>query len=175
MDSRISGFLHICFAAIMVAAAFHFSSTASALGSYGYAGAFLIALVSSATLIIPAPGWAAIVAMSADYDPLLLGLAAGMGSAIGEMTGFLAGEGVRTAIDGRIRESAQIRAFVERYGTLGIVALSFIPNPLFDIAGIVAGSLRMEWWRFLASCAAGRIIRYALLAALGAFTLGLLY
>jgi len=174
MDSRIAGILHLAFAALIVAVAFYISSDIAVLGGYGYAGAFLIALLSSATIIFPAPGWAIIVAMGGGYDPVLLGLAAGVGSAIGEMTGYLAGEGARSALDGRIKETARIRAFVERYGVFGIAALAFIPNPLFDVAGIIAGSLRMKWWLFLVSCAAGRVLRYVLLAAIGAFTLDLL-
>jgi membrane protein YqaA with SNARE-associated domain len=55
-----------------------------------------------------------------------------------------------------------------------IFALAFIPNPLFDIAGVIAGGLKIAWWRFLVSCAAGRILRYVLLAAIGGFTLHLL-
>ena len=175
MDRRIEGIAHLSLAALIVAAAFYFSSDIAALGSYGYAGAFLIALASSATIIFPAPGWAVIVAMSRSYDPVLLGMAAGIGSAIGELTGYVAGEGARSALDGRIKETERVREFVEKYGLPGIAVLAFIPNPLFDIAGIMAGSLRIGWWRYLAACAAGRVLRYALLAALGAFTLELVH
>jgi membrane protein YqaA with SNARE-associated domain len=55
-----------------------------------------------------------------------------------------------------------------------IFVLAFIPNPLFDIAGIIAGGLKIPWWRYLTACVTGRILRYVLLAMLGAFTLNLL-
>jgi membrane protein YqaA with SNARE-associated domain len=174
MDKKAEGVIQI-FAAIAIAAAvFYFSDSIASLGSYGYAGAFLIAALSSATILFPAPGWAIVIAMSATLDPVLLGIAAGTGSAIGELTGFLAGDGVRDLVSSRIKETKRIEELVNRYDVAAIFALAFIPNPLFDIAGVIAGGLKIAWWRFLVSCAAGRILRYVLLAAIGGFTLHLL-
>ncbi len=54
-----------------------------ALGHWGYLGAFLIGLISSATIILPAPGIALLIAMGTALDPLLLGVVAAAGSASG--------------------------------------------------------------------------------------------
>ena len=173
MDKRTEGMLQIAFAALIGVAVIYFSSDIASLGAYGYAGAFAIALLSSATILFPAPGWAVVVALSGTLDPVLLGVVAGIGSAIGELTGYLAGEGVRDLLDGRIKEMRKIEDAVVRYGDAAIFFFAFIPNPLFDVAGIAAGSLKIPWWRYLIACAGGRVLRYVLLALLGAFTLSL--
>jgi membrane protein YqaA with SNARE-associated domain len=174
MEKKAEGILQIIAAIGIAAAVLYFSGDIAALGSYGYAGAFLIALLSSATILFPAPGWAVVIAMSAALDPVILGIVVGAGSAIGELTGYLAGEGVRDIMSSRIKESKRMEELVRKYDVAAIFALAFLPNPLFDVAGVIAGSLKIAWWRFLASCAAGRILRYILLAMLGAFTLHML-
>ena len=174
MEKKMEGAIQIAFAVGIVIAVLVFSNEIAALGELGYLGAFLIALLSSATIIFPAPGWAVIIAMSAVLDPLLLGIAAGLGSAIGELSGFLAGDGVRDLLQNRIKESRQIEEFVRKYGVFAVALFAFIPNPLFDVAGVIAGGLRVEWWKFLIACAAGRVLRFILLAMAGQFTLGLL-
>ena len=171
---KMRGILEIAFAILIALAVIFLSDSILALGAYGYAGAFLIALLSSATIIFPAPGWIAVVALSNILDPVWLGIVVGIGSAIGELTGYLAGEGVRDLINNRIKETKKLEELVKRYGTAGIFVFAFIPNPLFDIAGIVAGGLKIPWWQYLIACAAGRVIRYVLLAMLGAFTLSLI-
>ena len=40
-----------------------------------------------------------------------------------------------------------------------ILALAVIPNPLFDLAGVAAGVLRIPLWKFLLVCAIGKIVK----------------
>lgn len=171
---KATGALEIIVAIAIVIAVIHFSNDIAGLSAYGYAGVFLIALLSAATILFPAPGWAAVIAMSTQLDPLLLGIVAGIGASIGEMTGYMAGDGVRALINNNIKEAKKVEEIVKKYEEAAIFVLALIPNPLFDIGGIIAGGLKMPWWRFLAACAAGRVLRYTILAIMGAFTLGLL-
>jgi membrane protein YqaA with SNARE-associated domain len=173
MDKKIEGALQIILAIVIIGLVFYFSDHISQLKEYGYLGAFVISALSSATIFLPAPGWAVIAMMGRYMDPYLLGFVAGIGSALGELTGYVAGEGARDILNSRIKESKDIQALVAKYGPFGIFFLAFIPNPLFDVAGIVSGALRIPWWQFLLACAAGRVLRYILLAMLGSFTLGL--
>lgn len=175
MDRKTEGFLHILFALAIAAAVLYFSDQIEALGAYGYAGAFLIALLGSATILFPAPVWVVVVSMSTRLDPVLLGAVVGVGSAIGELTGYLAGEGVRELLNSRFKEAKDVERLVRRYGMAAVFVLAFLPNPVFDVAGLAAGGLKMRWWRYLVACAAGRVIRYVLLAMLGAFTLGMIW
>jgi len=174
MEKKTGGILEIAFAVAIVALVLYFSSDIAALSKYGYLGAFLIAMLSSATLFFPAPGWAAVIGLSTVFNPVLLGVVTGIGSALGELTGYVAGEGARDLLNSRIKETKDIEELVRKYDVVGIFVLAFIPNPLFDVAGIVAGGLKIPWWRYLLACATGRVFRYVLLALLGNFTLGLI-
>ena len=60
------------------------------------------------------------------------------------------------------------------YGMLTLFVLSVIPNPLFEVAGLTAGSVRMKFWRFMLPVAVGKILRGLILAFLGAYSLGFL-
>lgn len=169
MDKKIEGAIHLFFAFLIVILVFYFSPQLAFLKEWGYVGAFLIALVSSATLFLPAPAWALLFAMSSFLNPVLLGIVAGLGSGIGEMTGYLAGEGVREMLSSRIKETVQIEGIVKKYGAWGIFVLAFLPNPLFDVAGVVAGGMKIPWWKFLVACIVGRTLRYVLLAYTGRY------
>jgi len=171
MDKKIEGMLHIGLAIIIIASVLYFSSHFESLKQYGYLGVFVISALSSATIFLPAPGWAVVIAMGRYLNPVLLGIVAGAGSALGELTGYALGDGTRDILNSKVKESKGIRAFIERYGVSAVFVLAFVPNPLFDVAGIAAGALRIPWWQFLAACAVGRVLRYILLAMLGALTL----
>jgi membrane protein YqaA with SNARE-associated domain len=170
---KLGGILQIVFSIALVALIFAFSEQISELSMYGYAGAFLIALLGSATIVLPSPAFAAIIAMSGSFDPVLLGIVAGIGSGVGEMTGYMAGNGARTALNSHLKETKKIEDVVKKYDVAGIFVLAFIPNPLFDAAGLIAGGLKIHWTHFLSACVLGRVFRYVLLALLGNFTLGL--
>jgi membrane protein DedA with SNARE-associated domain len=60
---------------------------------------------------------------------------------------------------------------MERHGGITILVLSVIPNPLFDLAGIAAGSLRYPLWRFFLVCWLGKTIKTTLVALAGAWSL----
>ena len=61
---------------------------------------------------------------------------------------------------------------MKRYGMWAVFGLAVIPNPLFDIVGIVSGVLRIPVWRFFCACWAGNVIKATAIAfaGMGAFT-----
>ncbi len=124
---------------------------------------FFLALLSNATLILPVPGLALTALAGTIANPLAVGIVAGAGQALGEMTGYLAGYSGQTLID-NVPRYARMVAWMRRYGALTIFVLALIPNPVFDVAGIVAGALRMPWWLYLISAGAGKILKNIALA-----------
>jgi membrane protein YqaA with SNARE-associated domain len=138
-------------------------------GSWGYVGAFFVSLVASATIVLPAPGLAVVIAMSTALDPVLLGIVAGLGSAFGELTGYVAGASGRAFVPPHQREQVErLHALTDRYGAIILIVLAAIPFPLFDFAGIVAGMLRMNVVLFWIAIAIGKSIKYILLIWIGA-------
>ncbi|MBN1440695.1 MAG: VTT domain-containing protein [Anaerolineales bacterium] len=140
------------------------------LVSLGYVGIFLLSILANATIILPAPGVAFVFGLGAVYNPLLVALAAGAGSAIGELSGYLAGYSGNIVIRNR-KYADQMTEWMRKYGPWTILVLGFIPNPIFDLAGIVAGMLKMPMWRFLVFCMIGKIIKMLLFAYAGSLSI----
>lgn len=138
------------------------------LGSYGYAGAFIISALSSASIVVPLPGWIFIATLGAILDPLWVGIASGLGGTLGEMTGYVLGYGSRLAVE-RNNLYLKMVGWMRRWGGLTIFVLSLIPNPIFDIAGATAGLLRYPLWKFTIFGAAGRIPKHILFAYSGSW------
>ena len=107
-------------------------------------------------------------------NPYIVGVVAGIGSGLGEITGYSVGAGasniVKKELDGRFKKWKE---WIRKMIFFAIFVLSAIPNPAFDVAGIAAGSIGIDWKRFLLACVIGRTARYVLLAYLG--TLALTY
>jgi uncharacterized membrane protein YdjX (TVP38/TMEM64 family) len=140
---------------------------AEKLESYGYLGTFLISILANATVIIPAPGLVIVFSMGAKFNPLLIALAAGAGATIGELSGYLAGFSGQGIIEDQKRYD-QMVAWMEKNGPLTILILAFIPNPLFDLAGMVAGALRMSVLKFLFWALIGKVLKMVVFSYAGA-------
>ena len=138
--------------------------------AYGYPGIFIIAMMANATVFLPAPGVAVVFAMGSIFNPLGVALAAGTGGAIGELTGYLAGFSGQAVIE-RTDIFNKINPWIEKYGGWTILVLSAIPNPFFDIAGIAAGIAKIPLWRFLFFCWIGQLIKMAMFAYAGAYSI----
>lgn len=139
----------------------------------GYPGIFLIALLANATVLLPAPGVAVIYAMGAIFNPLGVGLAAGTGGALGELSGYLAGFSGQAVIE-RSDIYNRVQPWVKKYGGWAILVLSAIPNPFFDVAGIAAGIAKMPLRTFLVFTWIGQLIKMTLFAVAGHYSVPLL-
>lgn len=142
--------------------------------AFGYPGIFLVALLANATVFLPAPGVAIIFAMGAIFHPLAVGIAAGFGGALGELSGYLAGFSGQAVVE-RTDIYERIHPWVQRYGTLAIMILAAIPNPFFDLAGVAAGITKLPMRKFLFACLVGQIIKMIAFAYAGAASLNWLF
>jgi uncharacterized membrane protein YdjX (TVP38/TMEM64 family) len=138
----------------------------SQLEEYGYPGIFVFNLLSNATLILPLPGVAVTSLMGTVFHPFWVAIAAGSGAALGELSGYLAGFSGRVVVE-RTPSYERVENWMKKYGALAVLVLAFVPNPLFDIAGIIAGALRMKVWQFLTFCWVGKVIKMLLFAYAG--------
>lgn len=138
------------------------------LGAYGYLGVFALTLLASATIVIPSPALGVAALAGKTLDPWLVGLVGGAAAGLGEVTGYLAGLG-GSSLAARSRFYPRVERWVRRWGLLTIFGLAVIPGPVFDLAGIAAGTMRMPFRRFLIVCAAGKILRFVAVAWAGRF------
>jgi membrane protein DedA with SNARE-associated domain len=141
--------------------------------AFGYPGIFLIALLANATILLPAPGVAVIYAMGAIFNPFGVGLAAGLGGTIGELSGYLAGFSGQAVVE-RMDVYNRIKPWVDKYGGWAILVLSAIPNPFFDVAGIAAGIAKMPLQTFLIFSGIGQLIKMTAFALAGHYSIALL-
>ena len=143
------------------------------LRRYGYLGVFLIPLIGSATFILPMPGLAVIAGGGALLDPVLglppwlvVALVAGLGESLGELTGYAAGYGGRAVLEQR-RIVRRLEGWMRRRGSVVMFTVAVIPNPIFDVAGVLAGVVRMPVWKFFLAVLLGKIVKSAYVAGAG--------
>lgn len=139
------------------------------LAALGYPGVFLVMFLSGSSILFPAPGLAAVLAAGVVWNPVLVGMSAGLGNATGELTGYLAARAGAAALKGREppRWWNMLREWLTRHGFLAILLLAMIPNPTFDVVGLLAGSLGYPPRRFWLACALGNSLKYVAVAYLG--------
>jgi membrane protein YqaA with SNARE-associated domain len=171
LRKRTIPILTVLLAVAITVVLFVYRDQVSALGDYGYLGAFLVGLVSCATIILPVPGIVVLFALGADpnLNPVLVGFVGATGGVIGEMTGFMAGYGGRKIIDKKGRIYTMVERWMKRWGGWAIFIFSAAPLPLLDIAGVVAGAIGYPLWKFMLIAWPGKVIKYILLVLAGAW------
>jgi membrane protein YqaA with SNARE-associated domain len=145
---------------------FNFRDQASQLAIYGYPGIFILAFLAYATVLLPAPGVAVIFAMGAVFNPVGVAVAAGAGAALGELSGYLAGFSGQAILE-RASIYDRLTQWMKVNGPLTILLLSAVPNPFFDIVGVIAGVLKVRMPVFLFWCWIGETLKMLFFALAG--------
>ena len=130
----------------------------------GYTSIWFLAFIGAALVFLPVSALAAVcVAATVDLNPFLIAVVAASAEAIGELTGYLAGMGGK-AIFERNRFYLRFKNLFLRYAALTLFLGSIIPNPLFDIMGVAAGSILYPVRRFLLLVFIGKTIKFTWVA-----------
>ena len=144
-----------------------------AVAGYGYAGIFFACVAANSSVFLPAPSSAIVMAFGHVYAPFWVAVAGGLGAATGELVGYLAGFSGHRLIDTSER-GQQLQAWMASHGPLTIFIFAFLPLPLFDLVGVMAGVLRVSLVRFLVPTVAGKVLKMLIYAYVGAGLLPLL-
>lgn len=134
--------------------------------SYGYLGIFVISVLGNATIILPVPVILTAFLGGGIFNPFLVGLISSFGATIGELTGYIAGRSGRVIIKDNAKFE-KIEKWMARYGLWTIFVLAIIPNPAFDLAGIVSGATKISVWKYFLVTWAGKFIKFLTFAYLG--------
>lgn len=134
--------------------------------AYGYPGIFLVSILTNATVLIPLPGVVLTTAMGAVFDPFWVAIAAGSGATLGELSGYMAGVGGQVWLNNR-NWYLRLENWIAKYNHWPIILLAFIPNPVFDMAGFIAGAGKMPLWKFLLFTWIGKIAKMLVFAYIG--------
>jgi membrane protein YqaA with SNARE-associated domain len=135
---------------------------------WGYLGAFIVSILGGATIIIPVPMLAVVVALASalatPWEAAMLGSSAAAGEVIGALIIYYTGHGAGNAINSPKHSRIQkvfnkMVAFIERRGAWALFAVTFIINPLFYPAAFVCGAIKFRLSKFLIVVIIGKLIK----------------
>ncbi len=139
------------------------------LMQYGYFGIFIISFIGTAAIIVPVPYTLIIFTLSltGKWDPLLLTIAGGVGSALGEFSGYALGYFGRRIISRERQERMTylVRLF-DRYGPLAIFAFALTPLP-DDLLFIPLGILKYKLYKAFIPAIIGKTLMIFILVYFG--------
>jgi membrane protein YqaA with SNARE-associated domain len=145
-----------------------FNEQVKMMQNWGYVGAFLISLLGGATIIIPVPMLAVVVALASalatPWEVALLGFSAAGGEVIGALIIYFTGKGAGSAIDTTKTDRLhriydKMVSFIQRRGSWALFSVTFIINPLFYPAAFVCGALKFGLRRFIIVVALGKLVK----------------
>jgi membrane protein YqaA with SNARE-associated domain len=138
------------------------------MGAFGFFGAFASAAFANATVIVPVPYYPLLMRLGQAFNPYGVILAAAVGSVLGELVAYYVGRSGRQAV-----EQTRFYLWVQEQmshpwrAPVVLFGLSAPPNPLFDIAGLLAGALGVPLWIYVTATFLGRIVRMAIVVFIG--------
>lgn len=141
--------------------------------AYGYLGIFALCMIASAVPGLPMPAAVMVFIGGAILNPLLVGLMVGIAEPIGELSPYMAGYSGRVAMQNR-KNYKKLVGWMQRYGSLLILCLSCVPNPVFVLVSVAAGALRYPLKKFLPILFVGKTLKGLLVALAGYWTFRLL-
>jgi len=141
------------------------------LSGYGYLGIFVINFISAATIFLPTPGTATVFLGGAVWNPLMVGIASGLGSGTGELFAYFLGFGGRGLLkteEGKYKWIKKLEEIFKKSGFRTSFVFAILPLPIFDIIGVIAGAVNYPVWKFFLAVTSGRILRNIVFAVSGA-------
>jgi membrane protein YqaA with SNARE-associated domain len=133
---------------------------------FGYLGVFFISFVGTMSIIVPIPYTLVILwlSMRGAMNPLLLTIAGGIGSGIGEFSGYALGYYGRTMISKkRQRKMNYMVKVLNRYGSIVIFLFALTPLP-DDLLFVPLGILRYSFIKAFIPCFLGKLLMCSILA-----------
>ena len=137
---------------------------------YSYVGVFAISLIGAMSIIVPIPYTFIILTLGmGEMNPLLLTVAGGLGSGVGEFSGYILGYYGRSVIsEKQQRKMGYMMRVFDRYGPITIFLFALTPLP-DDLLFIPLGMLRYKFVKAFIPSIIGKTLMCAILAYGGQF------
>ena len=111
----------------------------------------------NSTVLLPSSSLLVVLEYSYVLNPISVIMVGTIGASLGELTGYMVGaEG--TSLVRRFKKVSNLTKFRE-HSFLWVMLFAFIPFPVFDVAGIMAGSIRMNPFKFLLASFIGKAVK----------------
>jgi membrane protein YqaA with SNARE-associated domain len=138
---------------------------------YGYFGIFLISLIGSVSIFFPIPYTVIIFTLGQTYEPVWIAVAAGLGSTIGEFSGYLLGFGGRKVIGEKYKKKMDVlMKLFDRFGPLVVFIFALTPLP-DDLIFIPLGVMRYSILRTFIPALIGKFLMNLIVAYSGRFSI----
>lgn len=142
--------------------------------TFGYIGIFLVAFIGTSTIILPTFPLSILVFFTGSIlNPFFVGIAAGLGSATGELIGYGVGIGGKKVLLKKYKKSIERteKLFQKYRGEVVIFLIATIPIIPFDVIGLFCGIIGFKWKRFYIAVLLGKTLRYLIIAFAGFYGL----
>jgi membrane protein YqaA with SNARE-associated domain len=134
---------------------------------YGYFGIFFISFIGSVSVVFPVPYTIVIYLMGAVLNPVFIAVSSGLGSALGEFSGYVLGYYGRAVIsEERRRKMEYMVKLFDRYGPAAIFFFALTPLP-DDLLFIPLGVMHYPFWKIFIPALVGKIFMSLILAYAG--------
>ena len=135
---------------------------------FGFFGVFLVSLIGTMAIVVPIPYTLVILLLGIEgWDPLLLTIAGGSGSAIGELAGYMLGYyGRRIISEERQRKMDYLLKLFGKYTPIAIFVFALTPLP-DDLLFIPLGILRYSLIKAFIPALIGKVLMVYILASFG--------
>jgi len=133
---------------------------------YGYLGIFALSFLGAASIIFPVPYTLVIFYLGSlrIFNPFLIAVSGGAGSALGEFFGYLLGYYGRTVLSKeRQRKIDYIVKVFNRYGAIAIFIFALTPLP-DDLLFVPLGVMHYNFVKAFIPCFTGKILMCLILA-----------
>ena len=141
---------------------------------FGYWGVFLISLVGALSIIFPIPYTLVIYLLGSVLDPLLVAVSGGLGSALGEFSGYALGYYGRAVLsEERRRKMDYMMKVFHHYGFAAIFFFALTPLP-DDLLFIPLGIMRYRFVKAFIPALLGKMLMCFILAYSGHFFVGVI-
>ncbi len=143
---------------------------------FGYVGVFLISLIGTLSVVFPIP-YTLVIYIIGGFrvlDPFLIAVAAGVGSALGEFSGYVIGYYGRAVLseDRRRKMDYMMKIFL-RYGFAAIFLFALTPLP-DDLLFIPLGIMRYRFVKAFIPALLGKMLMCFILAYSGSMSFGII-
>lgn len=142
---------------LVMAAAFLYKENIENLAATGYLGVFIACFAATSTILLPAPGILVVIQYAQILNPLLVVFIGGIGTALGEMGGYVLGRSGNAIV--QVDTTGKIFLLFRKHPKAMVFLFSLIPFPVFDVVGIGAGMTKMNPISFWLSCLFGKTIK----------------
>ncbi len=137
----------------------------------GYFGIFVVSLIGSASIVLPLPFIVVVFSAGAFLNPLLVGLSAGAGAAIGELSGYGVGYGAQTLIAKHKKRFELAESWFQKHGGFFVIFI-FAATPLpFDVVGLMSGAMKYPIKKFFIATLLGKIVANLIVAYAGFYSI----